>query len=97
MRYLRQRLERIRTSALVLFVAFADLALFFGIVPFELYLRSVLLQHRSDVPFLLSVLGANALLVVFLLTAMAAASVLLARGARRAVQAAVPVLRRRPK
>jgi hypothetical protein len=97
MRYLRQRLERIRTSALVAFVAFADLALFFGIVPFELYLRSVLLAHRGDIPFLLSVLAANGFLVVFLLSAMAAASILFARGARRAVQAAVPALRRRPR
>jgi hypothetical protein len=94
MRYLRQRLERIRTSALVLFVTFADLALFFGIVPFELYCRSAIMQHRSDIPFLLSVLAANGVLVLFLLSAMGAASLLVARGARRAVRAAVPVLRR---
>jgi hypothetical protein len=95
MRYLRHRLDRVRTSVLVVFVALSDLALFFGIVPFELYLRSALLQHRGDVPFLLSVLGANAVLVIFLLTAMGAAGLLFARGTRSAVRAAVPILRRR--
>jgi hypothetical protein len=94
MRYLRERLQKIRTSALIIFVTFTDLALFFGIVPFELYCRSAVMHHQSDIPFLLSVLAANGVLVVFLLTAMAAASILMARGARRAVQAAVPVLRR---
>jgi hypothetical protein len=94
MRYLRQRLQRVRTSILVSFVAFADLTLLFGIVPFELYCRSVLMQHRDDVPFLLSILAANGILVLFLLTAMGAAGVIVARGARRAVQATVPMLRR---
>lgn len=94
MRYLRQFLQRVRTSVLVSFVAFADLALLFGIVPFELYCRSALMQHRNDIPFLLSILTANGILVLFLLTAMAAAGVIFARGAHRAVRAAVPLLRR---
>ncbi len=95
MQYLRKHLEQIRTSALVTFVALADLVLYLGIVPFELYCRSTLMHHRGDVPFLLSILTANAVLILFLLTAMAAASIIFARGARRAIRVAVPALRRR--
>jgi hypothetical protein len=78
-------------------VTLADLVLFFGVVPFELYCRTALMQHRSDITFLVSVLAANALLIVFVLSAMTAAGILFARGARRAVQAAVPALRRPPR
>jgi hypothetical protein len=94
MRYLHQQLTRIRTSVLVAFVAFADAALFLGVVPFELYSRSLLLQHRGDVPFLLSLLAANAMFIVFLFAAMAAAGVLFGRGARRAARVTAPVIRK---
>lgn len=94
MRYLNRLLDRIRTTYLVTFVAVADLALFFGIVPFELYCRSAILAHRGDIPFLLALLAANAVLILFLLAAMAACSVVLARGARRAVKVTLPARRR---
>ena len=95
MRYLRRLLEQIRTAHLVTFVAVTDLALFFGIVPFELYCRSAVLTHRSDVPFLLVLLGANGFLILLMFAAMAACSIVVARLGRQAIRIAVPTLRRR--
>lgn len=94
MRYIERQLQRIRTTYLVTFVAVADLGLFFGIVPFELYCRSAMLSHRGDVPFLLALLAANGFLILFLLAAMAACSLVLARGARRAARITLPARRR---
>jgi hypothetical protein len=86
MRYLRQRLERIPTLFLMVYVVLADLVMVLGIVPFELYCRAALVQHRNDVGFLLEILAANAVLVVFLLSAMAIASLALGRGVLFAVR-----------
>ncbi len=96
MRYVRERLERIPTLYLLAYVTIADVTLFAGIVPFELYCRSAMGTHRTDPSFLLAILGANILLILFLLSAMCAASVLLGRGVRRAARVTLPVLRRQP-
>lgn len=95
MRYLRQRLERIPTWFLAAYVALVDAAVCFGIVPFELYCRSLLTGRHAGVPFLCGILAANAVLIVVLVVAMAASTALIARGARRTAFAVVPAFRAR--
>lgn len=90
MRYFRGRLARIPTPFLMAYVTLADIALFLGIVPFELYCRQALVQHRGDVGFLLELLAANAFLIAFLLSAMVVATLALGRGFARAVRTLHP-------
>lgn len=95
MRYLRQRLERTPTWFLAAYVALVDAALCFGIVPFELYCRTLLAAHSAGAAVLCGILAANAALMMMLLGAMAASTALIARGAKRTAFAVVPVLRTR--
>lgn len=97
MRYLRERLVRIPTLLLVAYVGIADVALFAGVIPFELYCRSAIVTHRNDTRLLLMLLVANACLLVFFLGAFVVSSLLFGRGVsllgRRVIQ---PVRRPAP-
>lgn len=95
MRYLRQRLERIPTWFLAAYVACVDAAVCFGIVPFELYARSLLSAQHAGVSLLLGILAVNAALTLLLIGAMAASTALIARGAKRTALAIVPVAQRK--
>lgn len=95
MRYLRQRLERTPTWFLAAYVAFVDAAVCFGIVPFELYCRTLLAGQHAGVSLLLGILAANAALTLVLIGAMAASTALIARGAKRTALAVVPALQRK--
>lgn len=86
MRYLRRQLERIPTVFLVAYVAIADVILFTGVVPFELYCRTAMVERHSDVRFLLEILGANAALLLFLSSAMLVSVALFGRGALGALR-----------
>lgn len=94
MRYLRRRLERIPTAYLLAYVAVADVALFFGVVPFELYCRSMLQGHHATV-ILLAMLAANVGLLLFVASAMLVSTLAFGRAARRAALVTLPVRPRR--
>lgn len=97
MRYVLDRLKRTPTALLAAFVTLGDLALFLGVLPLELYLRGIIAHHRNDVAFLLTLLGANLLILLFLFSIMTAAGVIFARGARRVARVALPIGRKRTK
>ena len=95
MRYLRQRLERTPSWFLAAYVALVDAAVCFGIVPFELYCRSLAAGQHAGISLLLGILALNAALTLLLIGARVASTALIARGAKRGALAMVPVLYRK--
>lgn len=91
---MRTVLERIPSSYLALFIGLADATLWLTAFPFLLYCRGVVNSAQASTPFLLFVLVANVLIVVLMVSAVAATSELIRRGFTRAVRVPLPILAR---
>lgn len=77
--------ERIPTRYLSPYVALADVFVWLGGLPFELYLRRTVVRHQHDPLFLVSILLINVALTGFVIVSVAATSELVRRGFTRAV------------
>ncbi len=87
---MRVVLQRIPTHHLAAFVVLADATVWLAALPFEFYCRTLLTQRPSMLELLL-ILLANALLLVFAVSGIAATGELLRRGLTRPVRVALPI------
>ncbi len=77
---LLSRFHRAPSSLLFAYVVLADACIWLGGLPFELYCRALLAEHRAGTALLVCILCANAALVALMLSAAGASTLLAGRG-----------------
>ena len=78
--------ERIPTRYLSLYAVLADVFVWLGALPFEVYCRAAVATHQHDPLFLILLLFANATMAVFVIATVAATGEFVRRVSARTVR-----------